>query len=107
MKLSKEARELLGKMITWHIEWNKTDSEKLRNSRYSEMAKKILLDNNEDKIDLFREILAEACDHSPKLPDISEAALAELEEMVNSVPLMRSKEIIAFIDNIKDERAKR
>ncbi|MBK7380826.1 MAG: hypothetical protein IPJ03_17850 [Ignavibacteriales bacterium] len=52
-------------------------------------------------------LLAEACDHSPKLPDISEAALAELEEMVNSVPLMRSKEIIAFIDNIKDERAKR
>lgn len=49
----------------------------------------------------------------PKLPDISEAALIELEAIIFVViqthpgTMEHTKEIIAFIDNIKDERTKR
>ena len=43
----------------------------------------------------------------PKLPEISEAALTELEEMVNSVPLMRAGEITNFLEKIREERTKR
>lgn len=49
----------------------------------------------------------------PKLPDISEDALIELETIISAQSSMSPKsqnrinEILSFIDNIKDKRAKR